>query len=45
MGTRSAAVKLSSAGGETWATAQLDANAQMNDIEVTADGGVVLVGQ
>jgi hypothetical protein len=44
MGTKSAAVKLDSAGAEQWATGQLDANAQMNDIEVASDG-VVLVGQ
>jgi len=43
-GTKSAAIKLSSSGAETWATGQLDANSQMNDIELTSDG-LVLVGQ
>lgn len=42
-GTKTAAVKLSSTGSETWKTGQLDSGAQMNDIELASDG-VVVVG-
>ena len=44
-GIRIAAIKLSSSGSELWNTGELDAAAQMNDLEHAPDGGLVLTGQ
>ena len=44
VGKKAAAIKLRRSGTEVWKTGQLDAKAQMNDIELATDG-LVLVGQ